>query len=873
MLSTTLIPVERVLLVAPLGIESIAPEDLTIAKVGHKAFGLACLPAPWTLPFLVAASDLFDQYREALDKSRTKVVRTWANAIAAAATSQLGLKPDESIVIRSSAVSESLEARGRYFSASGALNSLASVLTSCLRKFEQDAELRSSQIHLIVQREVRPISGKGHLSNERHCYEEARDWLGQFEDSNATENESFTINLRAWRTKESPSTEKGPLRCNLRAFVGKVLKAVAGWGYRQKSRLHFEWVWDGVQLYIVQVDEAHKAIGADPTIEHDFNQRVHAKYELKVLSRITAAHAKKYHKIANVYTYLKLQLPIADLYVLDDPKILESLLAGSPPQALLDDLGELARRSLVIRTDLTSSDKAERQLLPRTNEVRNPKDAVTFLQSTLRTIRKSNVNAQIAFIFHNFIPAVSSAFAYAAPNQRKVWIEALWGLPEGLYYNSHDKIEVDTLKPDASLIGEGDLKKFAVFKRPRFKRYFVSPDSKGQWVVKTVAEPWDWRISIQKEDWIRKIALNSRQIAAEDGRAVSIMWFANVPDWASESAVFPWYHEPFDLAQIGRAPANRRKTPFDKSHQIRTRRDVEVLQAEAVAPTTRIRQIRIQPSEEPLLRDRDLLRTVGDLARRIDAVILLEGSTLSHAYYQLLQTHAVVEVVHPFDAPDEKREFNKLVRDDIPARIAQGGETVRVSKLSGELLLRALRDKLVEEAFEALDATSLETIVDELADVDEVIGAVLKQLGVSRSTLARRRTTKRVKAGGFEKGYVLLDTNNPTLMSSAPSEGTLPLDLGYEGPTAQIAHGQLPASASILARWADKREHGSASENILKIVISLVRDKWSAESTEIPLGDRDERVVRARVQGKRSGASLNLEISIYVPPHQLQLLK
>src|SRR5262249_32079304 len=159
-----------------------------------------------------------------------------------------------------------------------------------------------------------------------------------------------------------------------------------------------------------------------------------------------------------------------------------------------------------------------------------------------------------------------SAFSYAAPGQRKVWIEALWGLPEGLYYNAHDKIEVDTQSAAISRVTSDAVKKFGIVKRPRFKRYFVAPDTDGKWVVKTVAEPWDWRLSIQKDEWIRQIALDSRRIAEKENRSVSIMWFIGVPAWASPSPVFPWYHESFDLAEVGRPAASRRKTPFDLSH-------------------------------------------------------------------------------------------------------------------------------------------------------------------------------------------------------------------------------------------------------------------------------------------------------------------
>ncbi len=868
-------PTEKILKVDSVNIGWLSPEAITVDAVGHKGLGLACLPPAWTLPFLVISSELLDEYRQAKPAQRRSFVDTWSRRIQPAAVHP-GIDPTSPILVRSSAVSESLEDRGRYFSAPGTLDNLGNALGACLQHLADDQDLSRSKIHLIVQREISPVSGKGHLSNERHCYEEARDWMGQFEGPDLSDNETFSINLRNWRRKETSRTETHPLTCNLKAFVSNILRAPAWWGYQQGVRLHFEWVWDGECLFIVQVDEAIRLQGVDPTADPDFTQRAVATYRPKVLSRINSKHAQKYNKIKNVYTYLKLRLPITELYVVDDKKVLEAVRREHPPQDLVRDLEAFTKGSLVIRTDLATSDTNKLQLLPRTNEVRNAQTALAFLKTKLNELHTNGVTDQVAFIFHNFIPAISSAFVYAAPGQRKVWIEALWGLPEGLYYNSHDKIEVDTLVPDITRATPERVKRFAITKRPHFKRYFVSPDSHGNWVMKTVTDPWDWRVSIPKDEWIRQIALDSRRIAEEEGRSISVMWFVGVPKWASSSPAFPWYHEAFDLAQVGRPQASRRKTPFDQSHIVRTRKDVELLQREALSETSRIRQIRIQPSEEPLLRDKDLLRKIGELAKKIDAVILLEGSTLSHAYYQLIQTKAIVEVVHPFDAPEDKREFNKLVRDDIPKHISKGGESVRVARLSGELLLRALREKLVEESFEALDATSQHSIVEELADVQEVIGAVLKQLGVTHRDLAHRQKAKRSKSGGFEKGYILVNTNNPAPDREVKGSATLPLSLGDGGGNPEkriVEQGSAQTNTPIRARWGDKREHRSASEQLIKLVVTLVGDKWSAESTEIPLGPSENDVIRARIQGRRSGANLHLEISVYIPPRQLKLIK
>jgi predicted house-cleaning noncanonical NTP pyrophosphatase (MazG superfamily) len=100
---------------------------------------------------------------------------------------------------------------------------------------------------------------------------------------------------------------------------------------------------------------------------------------------------------------------------------------------------------------------------------------------------------------------------------------------------------------------------------------------------------------------------------------------------------------------------------------------------------------------------------------------------LSHAYYQLSQTGAIVEAVHPFIGFEERHAFNKLVRDNIPNLILQRGESVTTAVLESEALITALKEKLVEEAYELLDAKNLQSITAELADIREVIDALIKK--------------------------------------------------------------------------------------------------------------------------------------------------
>ncbi|WP_260433369.1 hypothetical protein [Burkholderia cepacia] len=132
------------------------------------------------------------------------------------------------------------------------------------------------------------------------------------------------------------------------------------------------------------------------------------------MKEISEEHARKFHKINNVEIYKKLGLPSCPIFVLDDVDILSEIISGEIRDDLRSDIEKLCEYSLVIRTDIETDAQAKRQLLPRTCEVRDSQAALKFLKETLENFKQANITEPVAFIFHNFIPAVSSAFAYAA---------------------------------------------------------------------------------------------------------------------------------------------------------------------------------------------------------------------------------------------------------------------------------------------------------------------------------------------------------------------------------------------------------------------------------------------------------------------------
>lgn len=851
-------PITPVLLLDDKQITNMPPESINASLIGEKAFGISCLPPKWILPFFVISYSLIDQAR----RRGSIVLDEWIEAISRCCDSR-SFSPGTQLLIRSSAISEDIKQRGNFFSSPSDGKSLSMDLKKYIERVLADRANAAESICIIVQKRAE-CSQKGHLSNERRCSKEPRDWLGEYEKD--PYNPHFQINLRDWREKVSvEALASAPLDCNLKVNIQKTLKAVAEWGRNNQNRMHFEWVWDGKHIYIVQAEEEKPEAFFNPESHTDwrFNFR---DFQPKALTEISLVHATKYTKIRNVYVYLELSLATVPLYVLDDETMLSDIAQGLFADQLIRDLEHLVNHSLVIRMDVDTANQADRQMLPRTHEVRDLGECKDWLESNVRQVRSQFPGKNVALIFHNFVPSSASAFASASPKERKVEIEALWGIPEGLYYYSHDKFIVDTKHVEA---GRAKLNDYDCRSSIRYKPYCVAPNQNGVWKAQKLGPPHDWKSSIRNENWISKIACDTKRIAEKEGKSVSVMWFIGVPASAAESPVLPWFHEEFDRESVRYTKVGRKKTPFDRTLTISENKDIQKLENAAESRDRNIKTILVRPIEEPLLRDKHTLERVGKLARSLNASILLEGATLSHAFYQLAHTGAAVVVENPFDDDQGARDFNKLVRDFIPEKIKEGGETVDARILTGDELIKALREKLVEESLEVLDAQDHDSVLDELADVLEVVTSLVSHLGANKEEIEKRRALKKERAGGFEKGLVLISTENPSPSSKANDNPSLPLEWHeQEAINANNQQNSLVPPQEI-KRWTDRRIQGQDREVLLNLEVPILLGRWKEQSLPIHAGGES---FLASLSCKRLGAKNKIEMSIVLAPHQPDLM-
>ena len=127
--------------------------------------------------------------------------------------------------------------------------------------------------------------------------------------------------------------------------------------------------------------------------------------------------------------------------------------------------------------------------------------------------------------------------------------------------------------------------------------------------------------------------------------------------------------------------------------------------------------------------------------------------------------------------------MGKLVRDGIPSIIRSSGRVANVRALDTEDFPAALGDKLVEEVAELRAAGDADAVVEEAADVLEILLAIVAEHGATLDSIVDIARRKRVERGGFamrvwlENADQVADCAGPSTLT--PSRTFVEWD-GYE---------------------------------------------------------------------------------------------
>ncbi len=766
----------NVIIVNESGYSMVELDQIDTTVVGQKAKGLLDIPTPWRLPFLCISSSVFQHYCFAMcSQEKQDIIKMTANSLCSCLPI-INISCSDSIIVRSSGVEEGISERGRYESQVCSVQNLETTLTNLFNQLDTQC-IPSPQMAFVVQKYISD-SALGHLSNERRFSRIKREWVYELIRENNVIL-SDTISVRNWRTKFD-GAEKSELLCDSQSNISSVLRRVAWYYTKRKVAIHFEFIWDGKRIILVQADPEKSSSESvcDPT---SFCIKVNSSSlsELKVL-RLVSDEDQRYKKVKNILLYQKIGLNTAPIYILNSEKYILELQRGEISLPLEEDLRALASNSVVVRLDIANVDVQERQLLPRSNEIRSYEQLKDWLLGQKEFLSSGN---DVAFLFHVFIPAFGAAFVNATPTGRIVEIEALWGLPEGLYYNAHDKIVVDTKSINSDIISKDNVE--ILKKQPAYKEFYVAPDEKGQWIQKKTAQPYDWRICID-DDSIKQIAIESRKIAKVEQKSVSVMWFLGIDESYYKTRNLAWYHEGFSRNGYT-ASEYKKKYFFETETLIRNEQDFNNF-----VNNPDIKEVTIRPVDDALLRDKDFLRKVGEEADKKGATIILEGAVLAHPLYQLLRTGARVLTLNQQSRYSEESFFNKLVRDNIPDIITGNGEDVFCQILGKDALLRALMEKAVEEALEIASASS-SSLIEELGDEFEVVSSIL-EVAKGLKTLSRLQQ-KRIAVANtsihediiFQRKQKINLTNKLTQKRIfSPEFGIIEEDISFESARLQI---------------------------------------------------------------------------------------
>lgn len=100
--------------------------------------------------------------------------------------------------------------------------------------------------------------------------------------------------------------------------------------------------------------------------------------------------------------------------------------------------------------------------------------------------------------------------------------------------------------------------------------------------------------------------------------------------------------------------------------------------------------------------------------------------------------------------------YNKLIRDNIPSIIEKDNKTCIVNILNDEQFLVELKRKLIEESTELSKANSRDELINELADIQEIIDKLKQEYGLVQEEINRVQSVKANKNGKFDKKLFLV---------------------------------------------------------------------------------------------------------------------
>ena len=772
------------------------------ASYGPKGSMLLALPRSWTPPFaLIPAGTPQD-------------VPPIAPRIRALA------EEGDQLIVRSSVVGETIWDRGSYHSvncdvvADGFDERLNTAIDEVVRSGPGKA------VVLVVQRFVKPLA-RGEFGNLLRISKTRDHWELSTETGEARTSIKFNTQ------RDEAASPNAPLRNRPSIPRERLFGSVAAWlnnnllrGHRQ--RLNCEWVVDSNNIFIVQLDEEDEDnVGVNP-----FQLRVPPSHHRPAARGAFLAHAEG-NALKN-WDKLKVLEELWEPDATHKPRLffvpLADLQGGDVQRRLADDFRNLvAPANIVVRTSVRAGTKPPN--LPRTEGVSPERAAVWCLEQHNWYQAQGGSLNDLAFVTHHFVPARASAWARAEPGNPVVDIHSLWGLPDALQSCPYDIWEVHVPTDIAT-------------EYPDYKSNMLIARDNGGWEYVRIKNELARYLSVTQHEAL-DIARRAVGIAERLGKPCHIMWFVGCLDEDGIRFNLPWY-----WAEAHETEHNADRTNY-KTIIISDPASLEAFE-KLSHPNTR-QAIQFQPVTQDLMRCGKFITSVGDAAKAAGVPVIYNGSTLAHAYYQLTRTGCTVVTPGEKEHSRVRRPvtFGKLVRDKIPDRIAARRESETTLRLPDEIVKGFLIGKLIEEAMEVRHAETADDKAGELADLYEVVRALVHAEKVPLRHIIKRANEKKRKTGGFDGGIVLLQTGvhgRVQKPSGKPRQTSMPGGQGSQVLARKIAEDTYEIPFSFFGFMENGLTRSLMLEDVRarldvtlrtdRIVISVAKN---AEQLEFPL--------------------------------------
>lgn len=715
--------------------------------IGRKAMGLRSVTSDWVPPFVVVTTGAQARWKRIRGQPGWLLSESDFQSLAKTLSSKPGephqrvlSSPLENLwIVRSSAIDEDMASRGAYTSI--ACKPDRTELLSTLDQAWRVAESAGGgRVALIVQRMIQSRA-KGHLSNERRVSFRNVDWLLEVEEGESA-GESHNLRVEP-RTKMSPRSRR--LMATNREAVLSSLRLVAHRATKRRERSHFEWVWDGSQVWIVQADTEHTPRGQEPGSEYTT-----AIPDLpNDLDRIVPWSRAKgnWKKLEALRAFSNSGLVTPPVLVVEGDTLTD-ISENDRRSETFRELGRILTNRIVIRSETSRPGQGGVFNQALSPSLQNVEVAWEWLTETTKTFLAAGLSTQdFCYFVSPTIVCRASAWALAKPGGDRVRIDAIWGVTDGLQYYPHDSFEVDLAQPTSSS------------EKIRCKLRYLTTGKDGTWIERETGSPWDWRESLLPAERV-EIAKMAQAVADYWAKPIETMFLLFGRPRDRHSTILPWFASEETILEVGESHDVLPRVGH--SAQVCTSRDLQTL-IEAIGGGRAIHRMVLRPDPE-LARSKTFVEEVIAVAQKNHLVVELEGSILSHAYYQLRKAGIPVLVRDLLTSGPRVIEYEKLVRDRVPLVIRHEGKRPVIIYAVQEEVLALLKRKAVEEALELLAEPDPESALNEVADLYEVILSVARTLNRTPRDVAEAAEKKRESRGGFEKGIVLRETSEYPLL-------------------------------------------------------------------------------------------------------------